>query len=160
MRELVLNILAKKYFSKSKLHYNILKRNQYIIIVVGLTFIILICFGVGIFSIFPSVIVSGSMEPEIKVGDIILIKKIAASDVSVGDVIQFKSEDKRIAHRVLEIKGEKDAIAFVTKGDSNLNPDQNLVLAEQVVGNVIGVIPNLGWISVALNYPQFYLYYN
>lgn len=54
----------------------------------------IIWFAVGVFSIYPSVIATGSMEPMIKPGDIILVKKIVdmegINNLKVNDVIQFK----------------------------------------------------------------------
>ena len=38
----------------------------------------MIWFAVGIFPVYPSVVVTGSMEPQIKPGDIVLVKKITA----------------------------------------------------------------------------------
>ena len=44
-------------------------------ILTGVTGVLIIWFAVGLFPIYPSVIITGSMEPLIKPGDIVLLKK-------------------------------------------------------------------------------------
>ena len=105
----------------------------------------IIWFTVGVFPIFPSVIATGSMEPMILPGDVILIKKIDPSLVEVGDVIQFKRDAILISHRVINIVEEKDGKSYQTKGDNNSTEDRELVKPEQVKGKIIYVIPKIGW---------------
>jgi signal peptidase len=111
--------------------------------------VMLIWFSIGVFSIFPTAIVSGSMLPEIGIGDVVIIKKIPADAVEVGDVIQFKANNIKIAHRVVEIeKDAKGERAFWTKGDANRSRDADPVLPEQVIGTVIYKVPKAGWITM------------
>lgn len=78
-----------------------------------------------------------SMEPAIPQRSYILVKKAAAEDVNVGDVIVFRSDDPVLegalnTHRVTEIIGEHEE--FVTKGDNNYVEDQYTAKAENIVG--------------------------
>lgn len=73
---------------------------------------------------------SGSMEPTLKVGDIILSKDIKdVSALKVGDIITFQGgkqyEFNRVTHRVIvaPYKGSDDTYCLVTKGDANDSDD-------------------------------------
>lgn len=113
--------------------------------------ILLVWFAVGIFSIYPSVIISGSMHPAIKIGDMIIVKKCKADQIEKGDIIQFETENKiRIVHRVIDIKEENGQRYFITKGDNNRTPDSDPVFAHQIKGNVIAVLPKVGWATIAI----------
>lgn len=116
--------------------------------------ILVIWFSVGVFSIFPSVIISGSMSPVIKVGDVIVVKTVSAEEVEAGDIIQFREEKIRVAHRVIEVaEDERGLPVFITKGDANKQPDSEPVLPEQLVGKVIYVVPKIGWITIGIRSP-------
>ncbi|MFA9424556.1 MAG: signal peptidase I, partial [Sedimentibacter sp.] len=108
----------------------------------------MIWFAVGVFPIFPSVIVTGSMEPVIMPGDIALIEKITTNDelekVKIGDVIQFKRDEILIVHRIVDIVEAEGMICYKTKGDNNSSEDGQLVTAEDIKGKLYKVVPKLG----------------
>ncbi|MGB9662128.1 MAG: signal peptidase I [Moorellaceae bacterium] len=112
--------------------------------------VLMVWFAVGLFPIYPSVILSGSMEPGIKKGDIVLIRKVPGAEVKTGDIIQFWQGKMLITHRVVQVAEKKGAKVWVTKGDANRTPDPEPVYAHQVVGKVCGVIPKVGWITLFL----------
>lgn len=89
------------------------------------------------------VIATGSMEPEISVGDMIIVKN--TGDYAVGDVITFFMGDGAIptTHRIIEIRVENGVTSYITKGDAN-NAADPAVRAENVVGEVVSVLPNVG----------------
>jgi signal peptidase len=106
---------------------------------------------VGIFPLKPSVIVSGSMNPYMKVGDVAIVGKISAVSIEVGDVIEFRRSDQtRVLHRVIAISEAGGMRVFETKGDANNDPDTNLVAPENVVGRMVGLVPKIGWVSIAI----------
>lgn len=123
-------------------------------LVTGIIAIIIVWFCAGVFSIFPSVIVSGSMLPVIQIGDVIIVQKVPAEQVQIGDIIQFKTENIRVAHRVIDIKEENRKRVLVTKGDNNPSADTDPVLPEQVVGRVVAIIPKIGWPSMVIHSPD------
>lgn len=123
-------------------------------LVTGIIAIIIVWFCAGVFSIFPSVIVSGSMLPVIQIGDVIIVQKIPAEQVQTGDIIQFKTETIRVAHRVIDIKEENRQRVLITKGDNNQSADTDPVLPEQVVGRVVAIIPKIGWPSMVIHSPD------
>ncbi len=75
-------------------------------------------------------IVSGSMEPELKIGDVIVGKKVTDTvDVHVGDIITFQGDSRfdnqKVTHRVMvsPYDNGKGKIVLVTMGDANLVDD-------------------------------------
>ncbi len=116
-------------------------------IVTSLLSIAIIWFSVGVFPVYPSVIATGSMEPMIMPGDVILVKKIDTASIKVGDVIQFKREDILISHRVIAIveNSQNGTKSYRTKGDNNNSEDNEPVTPERVKGKIIQVVPKVGW---------------
>lgn len=94
-------------------------------------------------------ILSGSMEPEIDRGSVILVKSIKNPAVlREGDVITFHSpRDQRqlITHRIADINEEGTHLEFITKGDANFKPDARPLSADLVVAKYHGItFPYLG----------------
>ncbi|MEN6348008.1 MAG: signal peptidase I [Syntrophomonas sp.] len=115
----------------------------------GLASIVIIWFAMGVFTYAPRVILSGSMEPEIKTGDVVIIHKIAGKDARVGDIILFPYEkDMKVTHRIIAASDQQGAKLFTTKGDANPEPDSNLVPEDNVQGKVVSVIPKIGWLTL------------
>lgn len=112
--------------------------------------IAIIWFAVGVFPIYPSVIATGSMEPMIKPGDVIIVQKIDGKNVELGDVIQFKRDNILISHRVIEIIEEDNTKNYRTKGDNNSSADVELVEIHQVKGKVEYVVPKIGWLTLLI----------
>ena len=117
--------------------------------------VVIIWFVVGVFPIFPSVIVTGSMEPLIYPGDVILVKQFYSEeeirDLQVSDIIYFERDDIVITHRIIDIIQEENGkYSFQTKGDNNSAEDIRLVLPEEVKGKYILSIPKIG-------YPTYWL---
>ncbi|ERI92100.1 signal peptidase I [Clostridiales bacterium oral taxon 876 str. F0540] len=108
-------------------------------------------FSLGVFPIYPSVIATGSMEPLIMPGDVTLVRKsIDRLNLKPGDIIQFKSDNILISHRIidkLEIDGQE---FYKTKGDNNSVADSNPVKPEDIKGTVVKVIPKIGWPTLLL----------
>jgi len=91
-------------------------------------------------------VLSGSMEPHLKVGGLAITRNVNKEDIKVGDTITFYSplNKKLTSHRVISIK--KDPILlFQTKGDVNEDPDPFVVPTQNVVGKVCYHIPYLGY---------------
>ena len=106
-------------------------------------------FCVGVFPVYPSVILTGSMEPLIMPGDVVLVHKISNEDeiyeLSKGDIINFKLGNIIITHRIKEVlKDEAGNVSFETKGDNNNAIDEEKVQPNDIKGTVIKVIPKIG----------------
>ncbi len=91
-----------------------------------------------VFGFSAAVVLSGSMEPEFSVDDMVITKK--CDSYEVGDIIMFETATSNTTHRIKEITDK----GFITQGDANNAPDQAPVNEEQIVGRVITVIPNAG----------------
>lgn len=102
-------------------------------------------------------IVSGSMEPNIKVYDVVLDSSVSdPASIKVGDVITFKStasisRDLTVTHRVVDIKLVNGKYEYVTKGDWNPAIDSDTAKFENVIGKVILRFPQLGRVQFFLS---------
>lgn len=95
-------------------------------------------------------VLSGSMEPIISTGSVIFDKpNVDAKSLKAGDVITYKTLDDDkilITHRIIEVKQENGAPAFLTKGDANDAQDPELIPGANVVGQYSNItIPLLGF---------------
>ncbi len=82
---------------------------------------------------------SGSMEPTLKTGSVIVVKSTDADEVKAGDIICFYSRDPKISgipntHRVNDISVKDGERVFITKGDANPVVDDYPVYDEDIVG--------------------------
>lgn len=86
----------------------------------------------------PLIVLTDSMYPEIKSGDLIICNTAEAKDIKVNDVISFfdpaGNGTSIVTHRVIEIVEENGEIFFRTRGDNNNTEDKKLVPAENLVG--------------------------
>jgi signal peptidase len=125
-------------------------------IVTTVAAVAIIWFAVGLFPFQPALVGSGSMEPKMYPGDVVIIAKVQAENIETGDVIQFRvPEGVTIMHRVIEIQEtEGGSKVFITKGDANDQPDSEPVLPDNVVGKAVITIPKVGWASVVVK--QFF----
>lgn len=101
-------------------------------------------------------IISGSMEPNVEVYDVVVAVDTDISDIKVGDIITFVSTwdvnfGYTVTHRVVEInKNENGEYQLSTKGDNNQSKDGSVVTQSNLVGKVVGRIPQLGQVQVFL----------
>lgn len=133
---------------------NIINSDPRSIIPVVILIILAIWFAIGIFPIKPVSVATGSMEDELHVGDIAIIKKCNSNDVNVGDIIEYQMEGYTIIHRIIEKKQKKGEFYFITKGDNNNTPDKDEVRESQLIGKVIFKIRYLGYPAIWLNIIQ------
>ncbi|MDD2402402.1 MAG: signal peptidase I [Clostridia bacterium] len=120
-------------------------------IVTSVASVLIIWFAAGMFSIYPSVIVTGSMEPIIKPGDIVLMEKIKGKEAKLDDVIQYydTEEEINITHRVISFNEGKEK-TLMTKGDNNSCSDFSPIEFSQVKGRMIATIPKIGWLTLIM----------
>lgn len=123
-------------------------------IVTSAVSVITIWFAVGVFSYFPTAIVTGSMSPDIAVGDVVIVRKVTPEEIELNDIIQFKVNHASITHRVIDYGEEEGRPVFKTKGDANANTDVDPVFYEQITGKVVYVIPKAGWPTIWLRSPE------
>ena len=89
---------------------------------------------------------SGSMAPVLQKGDLVVVKRVPASDLAVGDVITFinpANKQQTVTHRIIELPSAVNQNKFVTKGDANALSDVG-VLENQILGSVKKSVPYAG----------------
>lgn len=101
------------------------------------------------------VIVTGSMEPVIKPKDAVLIRRVEADDIQVGDVVTYLSNDEAypgilVTHRVVNINENNGKKIYYTKGDYNETIDRMPIDDSQIYGKVVMRIPKVGYIKYFL----------
>lgn len=124
-----------------------------LVFVIALTFITRITgntpslFGYSIFRVS-----TGSMEPDLMVGDVILVQEVDdVNSLQVGDVITYlgnigEYSDMPITHQIVKAPYEEDGTTYVvTKGIANDVEDQPVAVS-QIAGNVVCKIPFLNWV--------------
>lgn len=132
----------------------IIDTNPGSIIPLVISIVLVIWFALGVFPIKPIAIATGSMEKEICVGDVAIIQKCKGDDVNVGDIIEYQMEGYTVIHRIIEKKQENGEFHFVTKGDNNISPDNEIVRENQLIGKVIFKIKYIGYPAIWMHLPQ------
>lgn len=91
-------------------------------------------------------VLTGSMEPNYNIGDLIVIKEKPQEDIKVGDIVNYVTDNGKdtITHRVIEIVEQNGQIMYKTKGDNNSSSDPNLVNYSQIQGTIVFKINKLG----------------
>lgn len=105
-----------------------------------------------------STMLTGSMEPGISPGDVVVTAPRPTADVQVGDVITYHIpiEDQRVeTHRVTQVVHNDDGtVAVRTKGDANANVDPwTATLKGETVWEVQAVVPKVGNVIRVLRWP-------
>jgi signal peptidase I len=88
--------------------------------------------------------ISYSMAPLINLGSVVIVR--SQESYQIGDVIsyyaQINNELVIVTHRITEVSGN----VYVTKGDANSLEDRELVRPRLIIGKVINIIPELGYV--------------
>lgn len=101
-------------------------------------------FGTGM-----SVVMSGSMEPNLKVGDLILVRQYQEDQKpEVDDIIVYQTESMAIVHRVIAVNQD----TITTMGDANSTADEPFDVSA-VKGKVVMSLPLLGYVVLFLKTP-------
>ena len=117
-----------------------------ILAVLSLVVFIFVTSKLSPFGLRSIVVLTGSMEPNLPTGSIVLIKKDYG--YFEGDVISFKNKSGVVVtHRVVEKIAKPDGFFFRVKGDANKSPDSDVVSESSIVGKKVFYIPYIGYIS-------------
>lgn len=104
-----------------------------------------------VFGIKTFTIISGSMEPNISINDLVIIKEVDKSEIKKGDIVSFKINGEIITHRVINVETDTNGEPlYTTQGDANNIQDYNKVKFENIEGKYIGKIPKVGKIVITL----------
>jgi signal peptidase len=94
-------------------------------------------------------VLSGSMEPTIHTGDVVVERQISPLDVRIGDVVSFKDPEDPgvlITHRVQDIQVRDGLVEFVTRGDANTGVERWKMSADGTIGRVEYHVWRLGYL--------------
>lgn len=117
-------------------------------IVYILLIIYLLIFVPSFFGHKPLVVVSGSMEPVLKVGSILYYQQVDIEEFDEGDILVYQSKDHTISHRIVDINED----GFITKGDKNNAVDSEIVNSNQIIGK------GTNWSIPFIGYYADYIY--
>lgn len=111
-----------------------------------------VSFAPRAFGYTPFAVLSGSMEPELPVGSMVLVRQVEPTDITVGDnATLYRSDGAVVTHQVYEIDPAAQMIG--TQGIANKNSDGSIMHdAEQtpfsrVIGTVSFCVPYLGFVN-------------
>lgn len=88
-------------------------------------------------------VVTGSMEPTIPVGTILLAQDTSIEEIATDDIVCFRSTNPGssgmiVTHRVVGVYDTPDGVRCLrTKGDNNLSVDANPVTQTNLIGRVV-----------------------
>ena len=108
--------------------------------------------NIQIFGYRAYIVLTGSMEPSINIGDVVIIKRVEKDKIQVGDIITFKVDGQAttVTHRITEMLEEEGNPIYITKGDHNNANDPDLVKYENIQGIMLFKIGKLGKIITEL----------
>ena len=87
-------------------------------------------------------VISGSMEPTIPIGSLILVKPAEGKDIEVDDIVAFYNNGIVVTHRVTYNNSFEGTIT--TKGDANVSEDVRKTKYGEIIGKVEHHYPYLG----------------
>lgn len=90
------------------------------------------------------IVKSGSMEPAIMTGSIVIVKP--ESSYKIGDVITFGKDTKTDVPTTHRIIAQNSDGTYTVKGDANEDPDPNPVQRSSVIGSVVFHVPYVGFV--------------
>ncbi len=97
----------------------------------------------------PTLVTSGSMQPLVAPGDVVMIRPVAVEDLTPNTVVLYDRPDTgRVLHRILEQLPDG---TYRTGGDANASPDSIFVHAEDIQGAAVLAVPWIGRPSLWLH---------
>ncbi len=108
----------------------------------------------GIVGFNPVVVLSGSMEPALSVGDVAVIRSVDTSGLRVGDIITYRSGGGLVTHRIVEVERTESGRLFHVKGDANNAEDGIPIIETNVVAKVVYSVPQLGFLVTFADSPN------
>ncbi|XP_020213643.1 signal peptidase complex catalytic subunit SEC11A isoform X1 [Cajanus cajan] len=106
------------------------------------------------------VVISGSMEPGFRRGDILFLH-MSKDPIRAGEIVVFNIDGKDIpiVHRVIEVHERHDIeeTYILTKGDNNdvddrvmYNRGQRWLQQHHIMGRAVGILPYVGWATIIM----------
>ncbi|EES16720.1 hypothetical protein BDA96_08G054300 [Sorghum bicolor] len=114
------------------------------------------------------VVLSGSMEPGFKRGDILFLH-MSKDPIRTGEIVVFNIDGREIpiVHRVIKVHERQGTaeVNILTKGDNNFGDDRLLYAHGQlwlqqhhIMGRAVGFLPYVGWVTIIMTEKPFIKY--
>lgn len=103
------------------------------------------------------VVKSGSMQPRIPVGSLIITRQIEPNQIKSGNVISFKVDNEVLTHRVISVSKNNKRVKLETKGDNSISKDPGFISEFDILGKLVLVIPYLGYVLLLFQRPSGWL---
>lgn len=108
---------------------------------------ILLAIAALAFSLTPLVVQSGSMEPTVATGSLLITQKTPATELRRGDVVTVRRQDHTlVTHRIVQLTLRGKTATLRLKGDANDAIDPEAYVVKQA-GKKVLVIPYAGWVA-------------
>lgn len=108
----------------------------------------------GLFKYYALAVGSGSMNPNVNLGDVVIVEKVKQDKLNtlkVGDILVFTHDGKTIVHRIVAIKKYHNKLVFRTKGDHNEESDNYDISSSDVIGKVNFKLSYIGYPVIWIN---------
>ncbi len=108
--------------------------------------------GPRLFDYMPYIVVSSSMEPTLKTGDVVYVEHYSSEEFRKGDLVCFYGNVNNTTpttHRV--VSNDQENHQLITKGDANQTEDITPVSYSSILGRVAFCTPKIGYIFEGLN---------
>ncbi len=147
--EMIIEHIEKKKKNKKLLKWSILPFIAFLFFFIGSVFIqkfVLMKDSIDFMGYKPLFVLTGSMEPGIKTGDMVIVKEIKQANLKEGDVITYSlgNKSETVTHRIIKIVEKDGKTLYQTKGDNNNAPDPDLVSYNMILGKVVKIVGGVG----------------
>lgn len=109
----------------------------------------ILVFGVSlVFELKPQIVVSGSMEPTISTGSLLMAKEMSPADIEVGDIVTLErpNDGGLVTHRVTSVEQQQSNWEITMRGDANAADDPQPYTV-RTVGKIVVTVPGLGYLA-------------
>lgn len=111
--------------------------------------------SVSIFGYQPYIVLSGSMEPAISTGDMVIARRVKETRIASGDIVTFLDADGvTVTHRIIDVIVKDGKNYYRTKGDNNSADDIGLISMEDIKGKYCFKISRAGLLVRKVMTPQ------
>ena len=153
---IITSLISYLFVSKKVNKYNISngknKTNRLFDISFITFIIVIICLVTQLFPYCIIGIGSGSMEPELSLGDAVIVHKLSKNEkINEGQIIVYNADNIQVVHRVVEIKNKNSKTIYKTKGDANDSVDDIEITIDDIYGVVKFKIPLIATPTVLFN---------
>ncbi len=127
------------------------RRRIYLLAWVAAPMVVLLLFlslNAGFLGFKSIVVLTGSMSPDVGVGDIVITRVTPVQELEVGNIVHYNRNGTDIIHRITDIKPDGSGFIFTTKGDANNSIDRPGPTPSEIKGKVVLVIPKVGRVSM------------